>query len=198
MRRIGLAVLLAGVTVCGAGGGAYAMSACKMDAQQAFQDCKQSCRDDFTAAKLVCRNIDPVCGSACVDANRTCRQNVETILDTGQVPTNPPSTLTNCSGGTEACDAALQQARQACWAQFCAMGQTCTSCSDPNITDQNGCFECVDAAQLTAFTCRDTCRDSFRTNTTVQAMKSLCKTTLNSCIHACPTLGPAPTPTPTP
>jgi hypothetical protein len=220
MRTRGLALLLTGAALFIAGGTAGAMSACKTDAQQAFQDCKASCRDDFTAAKLVCRNIDPVCGSACVDARHTCAGDVENILDTGIVakggcasdtskkcvqdgdcagegatgPCNnpPPTTLNNCPTGTNGCNAALQQARETCWAQNCAPGQTCSSCSDSNITSMSACLECIDPAQLTAFSCRDTCRDSFRLNGVVQSEKALCKSTFRSCIKACPVLTPPP------
>jgi hypothetical protein len=198
MRMLGTPVLLLGATVFVAGATASAQNACVIDAHQTYQDCKQSCRDDFIAARLTCRNIDPVCGSACVDANRTCRQTVENYLDTGTLPDGTVMCSTTDANsttlyGTNGCNTVLQEARQACWTQFCVANQTCTSCGDPNISDHNGCYECVDPAQLAAFTCRDTCRDSFRQNATVKAMKKQCKTTLHACITACP---PLVTPTP--
>jgi hypothetical protein len=191
MTRFGLVLVLAGATVLAAGGSANAQNTCKSDALQTFKNCKQSCWDDFTAAKLACRNIDPVCGSACVDGNRACRRGVESYLDTGVLPDNTVICSTTDTGGntlygTGGCDTVLQQARQACWAQFCAANQTCSSCGDQNITDHNACYECVDPAQIAAFTCRDTCRDNFRQNLTVLGMKKLCRKTLNTCIGNCP------------
>ena len=185
MQRLGLVFVLMGAMLFAASSAARAASPCVKDARGAYKSCKQSCRDDYIAARLVCRGTDPVCGTACVEGRHTCAAGVESILDSGQLPDG--STLTNCSGGTNACDAALLQARQTCWAQYCDSGQTCTSCAQT--TDPNACYECVDPAQATAFDCRDTCRDSFRQNDTVKAMKTLCKATFKSCIDQCP---PAP------
>ena len=188
MRTHRLALLFASATLFVAVNTIRADEACKHEAKQAYHECKQLCHDDFVAAKLICRNVDPECGSACVGARHTCAQDVEDILATGQLP---DGMLANCPGGTNACDAALLQARQACWAQYCASGQTCTSCKDT--TDAPSCYECIDPAQLTAFSCRDTCRDSFRQDATVQAMKGLCKSTFKTCIGLCPpAIPPAP------
>src|SRR5262249_46469029 len=137
-----------------------------------------------TQQKLICRNVSPECGLACLAGRHTCRDNVATILATGQLPSG--GTLDNCSTGTDACDAALQQGRQGCRAQYCAQNQTCTSCGDPNITDHNACYECVDPFQLTAFSCRDACRDSFRQNAEVKAAKQNCHAVFQSCISTCP------------
>jgi len=180
MRMLKIAVL-AGVVMCVAGS-AGAINQCVNDARQAYKDCRQSCQDDFTAARLTCRNIAPACGEACLQGRQTCVAGVEQILQTGQLPGG--NTLENCASGTNGCDAALLQARQACWAQFCAPGQTCTSCAQT--TDKASCWECIDPAQLTAFSCRDTCGDSFRLDSTVQAMQALCKNSFKSCVQQCP------------
>jgi len=189
--------LLAGATALLMATGAGAVNQCKMDAQNAFQDCKDACREQFVAAKLTCKNVDPECGSACLSGRHACRAAVDNILSTGQLPPppspTPPATLTDCSGGTNACDAALLLGRQGCWLQYCAQNQTCNSCGDANITDHNACYECVDPFQVIAFSCRDTCRDSFRQNSIVKQDKALCQTSFKSCIAQCP---PPPTPTP--
>lgn len=186
MRVLKVAVLAAAAMFVA--GSAGAVNQCVTDARNAYKDCRQSCQDDFTAAKLTCRNIAPACGEACLQGRRTCTQGVQQILKTGQLPGG--NTLANCASGTDGCDAALLQARQACWAQFCATGQTCTSCAQT--TDQVSCWECIDPAQLTAFSCRDTCRDSFRLDPTVQAMKDLCKSSFKSCVTQCPPPPSAP------
>lgn len=186
MRPLNAAVL-AGAALLVASA-ASATNTCVQSARQTYKDCKQSCQDDFTAAQLTCRNIEPGCGEACLEGRSTCTTGVEQILDTGQLPGGTTS-LANCADGLNGCDAALQQARQACWAQYCASGQTCTSCAQT--TDQVSCWECIDPAQLTAFSCRDACRDSFRLDLTVQAMKKLCKSTFQACIKQCP---PPPSP----
>jgi hypothetical protein len=186
MRPLNAAVL-AGAALLVASA-ASATNTCVQSARQTYNDCKQSCQDDFTAAQLTCRNIEPACGEACLEGLSTCTASVEQILDTGQLPGGTTS-LANCADGLNGCDAALQQARQACWAQYCASGQTCTSCAQT--TDQVSCWDCIDPAQLTAFSCRDACRDSFRLDLTVQAMKNLCKSTFNACKKQCP---PPPTP----
>lgn len=183
-RLLGTFVLLGAVSLA-TNGVVHAANPCVKDAHGVYKECKQSCRDDYVSARLVCRGVDPVCGTACVSARHACAAQVKQILETGQLPDG--STLANCSGGTDACDAALLQAKQACWAQYCSSGQTCTSCGQT--ADPTTCYECVDPAQATAFACRDACRDSFRQNDTVKAMKSLCKTTFRSCVAQCP---PAP------
>ena len=175
------ALLMAGAT------SVSAMSTCVKDARQALQDCRQSCQDTFTAAKLTCQNVDPTCGEACLQGRGTCLAGVAQILATGQLPGG--GSLANCTGGTAACDAALQQDRQGCWAQYCASGQTCSSCAQT--TDPTSCYECVDPFQVTAFSCRDTCRDSFRQDATVKFAKGQCKSTFQSCIKACPPLPPS-------
>jgi len=185
--RILTAAVLAGAAMLAAGP-ASAVNQCVRDARQAVKDCRQSCQEDFTAAKLTCRNIAPACGEACLQGRRACEQGVEQILQTGLLPGG--NTLANCAGGTDSCDAALQQARQACWAQYCASGQTCTSCAQT--TDKGSCWECIDPAQVTAFSCRDACRDSFRLDATVQAMKALCKSGFKSCVTGCPPPPAAP------
>src|SRR5262245_28530755 len=85
---------------------------CRMNARQAFQDCKDACRDQFTQQKFICRNVSPECGLACLAGRQTCRAAVHDILETGQLPGG--GTLDNCATGTDGCDAALQQGRQSC------------------------------------------------------------------------------------
>jgi hypothetical protein len=181
MRRIGVLIVIGAAVLCSA---TFATrvdaGVCKDNAVAAYLDCKGQCKSDFVDAKLTCRNVQPACGEACLAGRQQCFDNVEVILDTGQVPGG--GTLDNCSGGTDACKAAfLDTAANTC-------GATCTQGAHPSCTcngDQT-CQDCVDQAQVTDFLCRDGCRDSFRTNAVVIAMKANCRSTFQACIHACP------------
>src|SRR5262249_659180 len=155
---------------------------CKDNAIAAYKDCKAQCKSDLVDAKFTCRNIPPACGEACLAGRQQCFDNVELILDTGVVtghcsstmtqtghvdgdcPRNETcvadSTLDNCAGGTDACQAAfINTATTTC-------GATCSSDDHPVCTcgGNTNCQECIDQDQVTRFLCRDTCRDSFRTN----------------------------------
>jgi hypothetical protein len=153
---------------------ASATATCVAQAEADFKDCTSQCRDDLIAEKLTCKNINPACGAACLAGRTTCLDVARNILKTGVLPDS--STLANCTGGTDACDAQLAAAENGC-------GAPC------NITDQT-CNNCVDAAQLVALTCRDECRDSWRTNPTVVAMKKACDAAFRNCVKACPPANP--------
>jgi hypothetical protein len=160
------------VSMLAAAGIAHAQvppSTCLLQAKDAFLGCKAQCKSDFVDARFLCKNIDPACGAACLAGRVTCFQGVDQILQTGQLPGG--GTLANCSGGTNACDAAFAQAKQAC-------GAPCNG----NTT----CMECVDNAQVQDFECTDTCRDSWLLDPTVKAMRVQCRSTFKSCVTACP------------
>jgi hypothetical protein len=167
---IGLAA--AALLQLGAVATARADLACKQQAKDDYRACKQTCKDDYRAAKLTCRNVDPTCGTACLAGRQVCRDDVDAILSTGQLPGG--GTLADCADGTDGCRARLADAKDAC-------GAPCNG--DPT------CDACVDAAQVTSFICRDTCRESWRADPTVAALETTCHDTFQSCIHACP---PAP------
>jgi len=165
----GIAVLLGAAGLVRAQG---TPSQCILQAISDFKDCKAQCKDDYRSAKFTCRGIDPACGKACLGARLDCLDGVEDILRTGQVPGG--GTLDNCAGGTDKCRADLEAAKQAC-------GAPCDKNPDPAT-----CDTCVDAAQVTAFVCRDTCRESWRHNTTVVALAQQCKDTFKACVALCP------------
>ena len=172
MRRFPgvLALSAAIVLACSGLSTVQADVTCLQDARANFRSCLGQCRSDFVAARLTCRNIDPVCGAACLAGRQQCVDGVEAILQTGQLPDG--STLANCTGGTNLCKANLQAAKQACGAP-CQVSDT-------------QCNECVDNAQVVAFECRDACRDSWRTNPTVVAMLTSCQASFKACIKLCP------------
>lgn len=134
--------------------------------------CKKQCQSDFLAAKLVCGNIDPTCGTACLAGRQACLDNVQAILDTGLLPDGTQFDSVNCSGGTDQCKATFAAAKAAC--------------NPPCQPADTTCKDCVDAAQVADLTCRDTCRDSWRVNATVNTMLGSCTTAFNACKKACP------------
>src|SRR5207249_1845030 len=160
MRKIGSLLLIGGVVLCAAVPGARAdVLTCKQNAKDAYLACKAQCKSDFIDAKFTCRNVLPACGEACLAGRLRCFDNVELILDTGVVtghcstttnrschvdgdcPTGEncvaDSTLDNCSGGTDACQAAfLSTATNTC-------GATCTQGAHPACTC-NGNQNCED------------------------------------------------------
>lgn len=205
MRRTGSMLVLGGAMLFGMALTARAdVVTCKQDAKATYIACKDQCKSDFLDAKFTCRNVNPACGEACLAGRQQCFDNVELILDTGVVtghcstttghlchvdtdcPTNETcvadSTLTNCSTGTDACQAAfLDTATNTC-------GATCAQGAHPGCTcnGNQACQDCMDQTQVTRFLCRDACRDSFRTNPTVLTLKASCRSTFKACVQACP------------
>jgi hypothetical protein len=170
MRKIGAAIIASGAVLFGVAFTAHADNAtCTENAKAAYKDCTAQCKSDYIDARFTCRNIDPACGTACLAGRQQCFDTVEQIKDTGQVPGG--GTLDNCSGGTNACAAALQQAK--------------TDCGVPCNGDTT-CQDCVDQAQVTDFLCRDACGDSFRINGVVIAAKASCRSSFKACAQACP------------
>jgi hypothetical protein len=172
MRRVG-SVLVLSAAVMLAGGWvskARADAMCLQNAKTAFRSCASQCKSDFVDARLTCRNVQPACGQACLAGRQACLDNVNLILETGQVPGG--GTLANCNGGTDQCKATFQAARQACGAPCQPSDAACTGC--------------VDNAQVTDFECRDVCRENWRTNATVIAMLQSCQSSFKACIQQCP------------
>jgi hypothetical protein len=172
MRALrGVLVLSAAMVLAGSGSSsAQAATACVQNAKANFLACASQCKQDFVDARLLCRNVQPACGEACLAGRQACLDNANTILQTGQLPDR--STLANCSGGTDQCQATFQAAKLACHA--------------PCQSSDTQCLECVDNAQVTDFECRDTCRDSWRTNPTVIVMRQSCQSSFKTCIQKCP------------
>lgn len=178
--------LLAGALLGAAPGLARAQSptplSCAGKARARYMHCVDQCRDDLVAERLACRNVRPACGEACLAGREGCLDQVQAILTSGTLPDG--GTLAGCAGGTDACKAAFQGARQACVDAGCPAGQTCKICEPSDQT----CADCVDQAQIADFTCRDGCRDSWETNPVVMSMRASCRSGFESCIGACPPL----------
>ncbi len=204
MRRMGLFSLI-GAAVLGSVMFAARSDAgvCKDNAIAAYKDCQAQCKSDFLDAKFTCRDIQPACGEACLAGRQACFDGVEEILDTGvvqghcSVTNSDPcltdsdcpntetcvvdQTLANCTGGTNACNAAFTNtATNSCGATCGPQGQVCSCHGDQT------CQDCIDQAQITRFSCRDACRDSFRVNPVVVGGKQSCRNTFQACVKACP------------
>lgn len=181
MQKLGLMVLLVsgGVFMAGQVSAGMNMS-CLKDARANRQVCMQQCTDDFQAATFLCRNIDPACGAACRAGHDVCIDNINAILQTGQLPDG--TTLANCSGGTNQCDSDFQTAHQACIDAACQQGSgQCSTCHGDTT-----CQDCVDSAQIAHFVCSDACRDSWRANQIVKDDRKTCAKSVSACVKACP------------
>ncbi len=166
-RSLALAVMLLADSAVRA----HADATCVQRARTDMVACVAQCRDDFRSARFTCRGIDPTCGKACLAGRQACVDDVADILTTGQLPGG--GTLANCAGGTDQCRSDLRAARTACGAP-CNANPTCDAC--------------VDAAQVTAFVCRDTCRESWRRDATVHGLLEACRVSFRACVAQCPRL----------
>lgn len=171
MMRTARLIVAGMVVVAGSRAFAHANASCVLQARADMATCVAQCRDDFRSARFTCRGIDPACGKACLAGRQVCVDGATDILTTGQLPGG--GTLDACTTGTAGCRAALEAAR--------------TGCAAPCGGDP-ACDACVDAAQVTAFICRDTCRESWRRNVTVLGLLQSCRTTFRTCVAACPKL----------
>lgn len=185
MKRLAVAslALAAVAAVLISGRFAAADSTCIQNAKSNYMDCKAQCKDDFQSAKLTCRNIPPACGLPCLAGRQACFDNVETILDTGLLPSGSVLCSTTDAGGqtftgTDGCKTVLDEAKAAC-------GAPCPTPTPSTSGGETACQQCVDQAQVANFECRDACRDAFRSNTTVVSMKQSCRDGFKACIQAC-------------
>jgi hypothetical protein len=80
MRALSATLALGFIVTIGVGG-ATADTQCMQDAKEARTECKTSCDDDFTIARDLCRNIDPVCAAGCREDREDCRGAVFGALD---------------------------------------------------------------------------------------------------------------------
>jgi|SRR5215831_1196471 len=158
-----------------ASGAAFADAQCRQTARDEFFACKADCKEAYQSAKLTCRNVDPACGLPCMAGRQACMDAVDAILATGQLP-GGGTLAADCTTGTDGCMQALADAK--------------TGCGAPCAPDDQACDSCVDAAQVTAFVCRDTCRERWRAHPTVIAAKQSCRDGFKSCIAGCPPAAP--------
>ena len=134
--------------------------ACANAARQAVLSCREQCTETFRDAKFECKDVEPACGRTCLGTRETC---VETALQP----------LVDCLGG---CRDALATAKNDCQTQ-CGEDSACLDA-------------CIDQAQVTAFTCRDTCKETFETGGGEAAVDQ-CRDDFKACVRACPGPGSA-------
>ncbi len=131
--------------------GAFTISPrCIWDATAEFALCVSTCRDAFRVDRDVCHNVNHDCAE-------TCREDFEDCVATP---------LMDLGGCRVNCDAHLKIAKD-----------TCHSSYQPGTKELD---TCIDAAQLSAFSCRDECRE-----TAAPALLQ-CRRDFRSCIKACP------------
>lgn len=124
---------------------------CVHDARDDSRLCKALCKDDLRTAKDLCKGLDHDCADACRAGEDVCRQ-------------APIFEVDMCKETN--CEDPLEDAKALCREQF------------PSGTP--GRDDCIDAARLVAFQCRDECRDGVR-----DALR-LCRKAFKACVKACP------------
>jgi len=165
MRTIGLALTLSAVCLLGPRAAlAHSEEAkqCISQSKTTFKTCRTDCNTDYKEARFACRGVDPACGIPCLATKREC----------GETAKEP---LTTC---VTACEQTLQAEKAAC-------RQDVIKCP-PDTPDVPSCDECIDAAQVKGFTCRDQCREDFRRNQTAQDALRKCQDDFKTCVQACP------------
>lgn len=160
MFRTIIAMVFAGVLVGAAWLPSPALAAdvdpmCIKDAVAAKKDCQARCKDDFLLTKDNCRNVAHGCADACRAGRSTCYD-------------GPLAAVEACLAQ---CATDLEAAKTACRNQ------------EPPL-DEAALDQCIDAAQVAGFVCRDTCREGLDRTTL-----KLCRKAFRDCITACP---PAP------
>lgn len=129
---------------------------CIQDAKTTFLECKTLCQENFQVDKDECWNIPHECAEICRSSRETCVDEALNDLD---------ACLTPCNN------------------TFVDAKADCRLLYAPGSIDLD---RCIDAAQLTAFICRDECRESIHL---AVALKS-CGRAFRVCIKGC--MNPTP------
>jgi len=124
---------------------------CVKDGAKEKQACVDTCKENFQAAKDTCWNVEHSCMDACRAGRDLCVAPIYAALQA-------------CIDG---CKATLESAKTDCRAMY------------GDGTPERD--QCIDLAQLTAFSCRDTCWE----NRDKAALKT-CRNLFLSCRKACP------------
>ena len=158
MQKLRVVRTVAALAVLATAGGGRAETdpGCKLSALEEKRACVAACREDFRTAVFRCKNVDPVCGNACLAGRERCLEPYNAILD----------------GCLDGCRAELRADK--------------TRCQDDCNGNQACLDACVDAAQVEAFVCRDNCREAFRNNEEAQNGIQNCRAAFRACVNACP------------
>lgn len=128
---------------------------CKGDAKTAYKTCQEDCREDLQVQKDACRNLDHPCVEQCRAEREACKDLVRGPLGTA----------------IAACNAERDLDVQACKNLYAA--------GSPE-RDQ-----CIDAAQVEAFICRDDAREAALPG------KQACRAQFRTCLEGCPSASPS-------
>ncbi len=125
---------------------------CVQDARDDFKECLSTCRETFQVIRDLCRNVEHDCAEQC-------RQ------------------------GFLECAAPFVQELEEC-KQDCEAGrdQAVLQCRQQHQGDPAALDDCIDAAQVQSFMCRDQCREQ----TQIRSELRQCRREFRSCIQACP------------
>jgi hypothetical protein len=148
-----LTAVLAAILIAQPASAAEMNRPCVRDARHEFKICRTECREEFLADKDMCRNIDHDCADLC-------------RADLGECLDGPDGPLTRLEACRMVCLDTLDAAKESCRDRF-AKG-----------TPERD--QCIDAAQIAAFVCRDTCREG------VSADLRACRVAFRTCILGCP------------
>jgi hypothetical protein len=127
-----------------------AVSQCKQDARDAAKTCQANCREDFQVAKDACHNRDHACVEQCRIDRGTCRDPI----------------LTQLAADIAACNAERDARFQNCHSLY--------GDGTPELA------QCIEAAQVLAFLCRDGKREIAR------PLLKVCRERFIGCAQACP------------
>lgn len=161
MRTVSMMMLLGMFVVGGSIGIAESRASdiqfqCIQEAQTILLECKTFCQENFQVDKDECRNIPHECAETCRSSRETCVDEALNDLDACLSPCNNTFVETKAD---------------------------CRLLYAPGSKDLD---RCIDAAQLTAFICRDECRESIQL---ADALKS-CGKAFRVCIKGC--MNPSP------
>ena len=152
MQRTSFVVVGLAVLLIGPSAQAFSPNpACVLDAIKTNRSCKKTCNQDFLEAKDLCDSVDHACADSCRAARKACVAPIQAPVDA-------------C---IDACNATRYGSRLQCRALY----TTGTPERD----------QCIDAAQVVAFVCRDTCQENVDAAGLAQ-----CRDTFRSCIVLCP------------
>ena len=126
-------------------------SQCIQDAIATRVECKALCQENFQMDKDECWDVPHECAETCRSARETCVDEALDDLDVCLIP----------------CSDTLAAAKEDCRGLYPLGSQDLD--------------RCIDAAQLTAFICRDDCRESIH----LAAELKSCRKTFRVCIKAC-------------
>ncbi len=151
---------------------------CKLDAKTTYKTDLAACLEDLQVQKDACRNKDHTCVEQCRADRETCRQPVESQLESDIGHCNEKK----CVAGSN--QDAVCTADSECPSSICQKPAVtnCQNLYGPNGTNPDpGLYnQCIDNAQAAAFECRDQAREN------AQPGFQNCRQGFATCVGVCP------------